>query len=91
MKETDSVSNVIDFSQFKEKKLLDESIARGRTPLYLSHLDGKVRGKSPHFKRPSSDDLGDRMQRIKTSLEKINFLMNELKKSDKSKTPSKPD
>ena len=91
MKETDSVSNVIDFTQFKEKKLLDDSLARGRTPLYLSHLDGKVRGKSPHFKRPSDEDMGDRMQRIKTSLEKINYLMNELKKSGKTKTPSKPE
>jgi hypothetical protein len=48
--------------------------------LHVSHIDGKVKG-SPHFRRPEADDFGDRMQRIKTSLEKINQLMTELKKT----------
>jgi hypothetical protein len=75
-------ANVVDFSVFKRNKDAQDDLARGRTPLHVSHLDGKVKG-SPHFRRPEADDFGDRMQRIKTSLEKINQLMTELKKTSK--------
>lgn len=45
----------------------------GRTPLYSSHLEPK---------RPSEEeDFGERMKRIRASLEKINQLMHELKKN----------
>jgi len=73
-------ANVVDFSVFKRNKDAQTDLARGRTPLHVSHIDGKVKG-SPHFRRPEADDFGDRMQRIKTSLEKINQLMTELKKT----------
>lgn len=72
--------NIIDFKSFREKKEAEKDIARGRVPLHVSHLTGRVTG-SPHFKRPQADDFGSRMQRIKTSLEKINRLMVDLKKS----------
>ena len=75
-------ANVVDLSVFKRNKDQQDELARGRTPLHVSHIDGKVKG-SPHFHRPEADDFGDRMQRIKTSLEKINQLMAELKKSTK--------
>lgn len=75
--------NVLDFTAFKNKKVTDDNFARGRTPLYVSHADGKVTG-SPHFKRPDHEDFGDRLQRIKTSLEKINQLMADLRKSGKN-------
>ena len=76
--------NIVDFNAFRRKKESEKEISRGRLPLHVSHLDGKVTG-SPHFKRPQTDDFGDRMQRIKSSLEKINQLMADLKKSSKSK------
>ncbi|HET9238027.1 MAG TPA: hypothetical protein VFO10_12285 [Oligoflexus sp.] len=76
----DVPANVVDFTVFKRNKDAQTDLARGRTPLHVSHIDGKVKG-SPHFRRPEADDFGDRMQRIKTSLEKINQLMTELKKT----------
>jgi hypothetical protein len=76
----DVPANVVDFTVFKRNKDAETDLARGRTPLHVSHIDGKVKG-SPHFRRPEADDFGDRMQRIKTSLEKINQLMTELKKT----------
>jgi hypothetical protein len=75
-------ANVVDFSVFKRNKDAQTDLARGRTPLHVSHIDGKVKG-SPHFRGPEADDFGDRMQRIKVSLEKINQLMTELKKTNK--------
>ncbi|WP_141734840.1 hypothetical protein [Oligoflexus tunisiensis] len=76
----DVPANVVDFTVFKRNKDAQTDLARGRTPLHVSHIDGKVKG-SPHFRRPEADDFGDRMQRIKNSLEKINQLMTELKKT----------
>lgn len=49
----------------------------------LSVKNGKVVG-SPHLKTPEpSEDFGDRMQRIRASLEKINQLMADLKANSK--------
>lgn len=67
--------NVIDMSSFRQKKATEQEFGRGRTPLYVSHLTGKVSGG-----KPPSGDLGERLQRIRASLEKINRLMKELKK-----------
>jgi len=81
--EKDQKSNkpsVIDFAEFRRKREIKEDLARGRDPLYVSHLRGKVTG-SPHFRRPEAEDFGDRLSRIKSSLEKINRLMTELKRS----------
>ena len=44
----------------------------------MSHTTGKLHG-SPYLNKADTDDFGDRMQRIKASLEKINSLMSELK------------
>lgn len=74
-------NNVVDFGAFRKKKEVEKEISRGRVPLHVSHLDGKVTG-SPHFdKNGKSEDFSDRMQRIKSSLERINKLMLDLKKS----------
>jgi len=70
---------VLDFNSFKKKKETERDLAAGRNPLYVSHLDGKVKG-SPHLNRPEAEDFGDRLQRIRTSLEKINSLISDLKK-----------
>ncbi len=80
MKSNEFPANVVDFTGFKRSKDAEAELSRGRTPLHVSHIDGKVKG-SPHFRRPEADDFGDRMQRIKASLEKINQLMSDLKKT----------
>ena len=82
-----SDSNVVDFNRFKTKKENSEELSRGREPLFVSHKTGKVTG-SPHFKRPQAEDFGDRLSRIKTSLEKINRLMDDLKKKSSEKPVS---
>jgi len=67
--------DVIDLDKYKKNKIIKQELVReGRTPLYVSHLTGKITGgkKDPEF--------GDRLQRIRVSLEKINRLMSELKK-----------
>ena len=70
----------MDLAAFRKKKEVAEELTRGgRNPLYVSHLTGKVTG-SPHLRGPESPDFGDRLQRIRSSLEKINRLMSELKK-----------
>lgn len=74
---TESAPNVVDLSSFRKKKAAQEELARGRNPLYVSHLTGKVTG---HSQTAPSPDFGDRLQRIRSSLEKINRLMSELKK-----------
>lgn len=59
--------------------LKNKKTEEGRQPLFVSH--GRVRGPTP-------DDFGDRLTRIRTSLEKINKLMIELKKMDKTTPPT---
>ncbi len=71
------MGNIIDLNAFRQKK-------EGREPLYISHLDGKVKG-DPNLTRPSAEDFGDRLQRIRTSLNKINSLMAELKRQAKER------
>jgi hypothetical protein len=73
---------VVELAAFRKKKEVGDELARGRNPLYVSHLTGKVTG-SPHLKGPEgsgSQDFGDRLSRIRASLDKINRLMTELKK-----------
>jgi hypothetical protein len=69
--------NVVELSSFRKKKETAEEFARGRSPLYVSHTSGKISGSK---EAASEDTFGDRYQRIKSSLEKINRLMAELKK-----------
>jgi len=47
-------------------------------PLYSSHLEPN--------RSDVTDDFGERMRRIRASLEKINQLMHELKKNSKDYT-----
>lgn len=71
--------NIIDLTSFRKSKALEEELAKGRTPLYLSHLKGRVTG-NPHLNGTHTDGFGDRITRIRKSLERINALMTELKK-----------
>lgn len=79
---------VVDLTSFRKKKEVTRELAGDRTPLYVSHLDGKVKG-SPHLKDSDTQDFGDRLQRIRMSLEKINNLMQELKKMSTQEEPNK--
>jgi hypothetical protein len=72
-------AKIVDIASFRKKKSTDEELARGRKPLYVSHASGKVTG-SPHLKGPETADFGDRLSRIRSSLDKINRLMSELKR-----------
>lgn len=73
-------ANIVDLASFRKQKEVTEDFAPGRSkPLYASHKNGKVTG-SPHLKSPEASDFGDRLTRIRTSLDKINRLMAELKK-----------
>lgn len=67
------MSKVISLQQKREERKL----SRGRLPLHVSHLTGKVTGT------PTNEELGDRMERIRNSLEKINQLMADLKRAKK--------
>jgi hypothetical protein len=82
------MDNVVDFNKFKQKKDIEQDLARGRKPLYISHKDGKIYGSADPDKQIDTD-FGDRTARIKASLEKINKLMNEMQKLNNNHyTPS---
>ncbi len=78
---------IVDLSSYRRKKEVEQDLADGRRPLFVSHLDRKMTG-TPHLRRPAAEDFGDRLQRIKSSLERINNLMAELKKSADSEPSS---
>ena len=83
MNSNENNSNVVSLKNFKKNRELETQIGRGRTPLHVSHIDGKVKG-SPHLRTQGTDDFGDRMLRIRTSLEKINQLMADLKTTSRA-------
>lgn len=73
------MTEVTNLADFKKKKAVTDDLTRGgRTPLYVSHLTGKVTG-GPES-RESNVDFGERLQRIRASLDKINRVMSELKR-----------
>lgn len=88
--EEKSPKKIVDLFAYRRKKELTEQLARGRQPLFVSHQRGEISG-SPHFKRPeASEDFGDRLQRIRAGLERINALMDELKKISHRRETQKP-
>ena len=81
-------SGVIDLASFRKKKETQSELARGRQPLYVSHLTGKIDSKEQsQGEAEDPADFGDRLQRIRTSLDKINRLMSELKRMSTDETP----
>ena len=65
--------------------LLDRKRERqGEMPLQVSYLDGEVNNSGGH--RVTDEDFSARMARIRQSLEKINTLMADLKKTPRSDT-----
>ena len=71
-------------SKYKAEKKIKEDLARGRTPLYVSHATGKITGTPNEDKQ---EDFGSRLARIRASLDKINRLMSELKQSSREDQP----
>ncbi len=53
----------------------------------FSRKPAEQKTSSPHFNVPEANDFGDRLTRIRASLEKINRLMSELKKMSKDEKP----
>jgi hypothetical protein len=63
---------VIDLAAFRDKKAAHEQFAGKRKPV-----------ASTHGQAPGNEALPERLQKIKTSLERINKLMHDLKSFDK--------
>lgn len=91
-----SNGKVLDLGSFRKKKETKNEFAPNRQPLYSSHLGStpdKAGGK--RSTQTQDADFGDRLHRIRLSLDKINRLMGELKKmsganASETDNPSKP-
>ena len=85
-------TKVVDFSAFKKKVEVSQEVSRGRKPLYVNPEEGRVSGTadSAKAKQAASEDFGDRLQNIRSSLERINNLMAELKKLSTQRDHNKP-
>ena len=70
-KPTGSEATIVNLAEYRARK-------QGRTPLYVSKLNGTITA-SPHL-TPRPRDLAGRMKRIRDSFNKINRLMTELKR-----------
>ena len=81
-------SKVLSLSAFKQKKASRDEIARGRQPLYMSHDDGVVSGRNRATEHKGEENFGDRMHKIRASLDRINTLMSELKKLSSKERPN---
>ena len=81
-----TTGQILDFSKAKERRSAKDELGRQRdTPLYVDYKNGKITGSphgngSSHPKGTQTADFGDRMTRIRSSLDKINRLMSEIKR-----------
>lgn len=79
------MGDVIDLTKFKKRKVNEES---DRPTLFINHQDGKITGSPSATPSP---EVGNRLERIRASLEKINRLMFELKElGDKYNVDNRP-
>lgn len=78
-KQSVNSGGVVDFQDFRRKKIEEEHLARGRKPLYVSHARGQVQGEDKPQVDAQLSDFSDRIARIRHSLDKINELMGDLK------------
>jgi hypothetical protein len=74
-------SQVLDLEHFRRSKTIAKHLAKGKTPLYVSHLDGEIRADRPAGR--GENDFAARIQRIRRSLERINALMGQLRQKKK--------
>ena len=79
-----AATNVVDLSAFRRQKSTADELTRGgRRPLYVSHGSGQISGlPGTDQATPAAEGahFGDRLQRIRSSLEKINRLMSDLRR-----------
>ena len=75
-------SKVISFTDYKTKNAVNSEFSHARKPLYVNSDDNRISGKpeSAASSTPASGDLGDRLHKIRSSLDRINTLMADLKK-----------
>lgn len=79
--EAPTQSKILDFSAFKNKQDINKEFSRSRKPLFVNQDKGRISGSSDEAKSAqSNEDFGDRLQKIRSSLERINTLMADLKK-----------
>lgn len=73
-------TKVLDFTAFKKKQEVNNEFSRARKPLFINDKEGLISGTEEGAKSASTEDYGDRLQKIRTSLDRINTLMSDLKK-----------
>ena len=69
---------VLDLASFRQKKDVASELGQGRKPLYLDQNTGTIRKDTAEAGK-DQPDFGERLQRIRSSLDRINSLMSELK------------
>jgi hypothetical protein len=81
--EKSAEKKVLDFSAFKNKQTVNSEFSRSRKPLYVNQDEGKISGSSDSAVSAadaSGEDFGERLLKIRASLDRINSLMANLKK-----------
>jgi len=79
-------NKVLDFSAFKKKQEINNEFSRSRKPLFLNKEEGRISGLPDTAKSATAnEDFGDRLHKIRSSLERINTLMADLKKLSTSR------
>lgn len=79
-------SKILDFSAFKNKQEINNEFSRSRKPLFVNSDKGNISGTNDRAQPvQASEDFGDRLQKIRSSLERINTLMADLKKLSTSR------
>ena len=74
-------SKIISFTAYKNKEAINSEFSHSRKPLYVNSDDGRISGNpETAVKGAAAGDLGDRIQNIRSSLDRINTLMADLKK-----------
>lgn len=70
---------VLDLASYRQKKDVAAELGHGRKPLYLDQSTGMIRKSPETAEGQQHPDFGERLQRIRSSLDRINSLMSELR------------
>lgn len=76
MEKDQGIISLVDFKRKKQENAMDQN------GLFVTRLNGKLSASS-YRKAPGEEALDERLTRIRASLEKINTLMEQLKKLEK--------
>jgi hypothetical protein len=78
---SETTSKVISFTAYKNKETINNEFSHSRKPLYVNSDDGRISGNPVVASKGAQEgDLGDRLHKIRSSLDRINTLMADLKK-----------